>query len=238
MPSRKRGVSSAGSPHATCASAETPQQTRQRLAAILRILQATYPDAHCALHFSTPLELLVATILSAQCTDERVNMVTPTLFRKYRTAADYAAADLDTLASGIQSTGFYRQKARNIQRCCAVLLQQYGGKIPEAMEDLVQLPGVGRKTANVLLGNAFQNPQGIAVDTHVQRLSQRLRLTAATIPGTIEQDLMALVPREQWTLCSHVLIFHGRALCKARAPQCGLCPVQHLCPTAVPGHAT
>jgi endonuclease-3 len=201
---------------------------------VLAILQAAYPDARCALHFSTPLELLIATILSAQCTDERVNKVTPALFRKYRTVADYASADTETLANDIRTTGFYRQKARSIQQCCATLLTQYGGHIPATMEELVRLPGVGRKTANVLLGNALQHPQGVAVDTHVQRLAQRLGLTIATIPDTIERDLMALVPQEQWTLCSHILIHHGRAICKARAPRCGICPVQHLCPAALP----
>jgi endonuclease-3 len=198
---------------------------------MLAILHATYPEACCALHFSTPLELLVATILSAQCTDERVNMVTSALFRKYRTVADYAAADFETLARDIQSTGFYRQKARHIQRCCAMLLAEYSGVIPDTMDDLVRLPGVGRKTANVLLGNAFHRPQGVAVDTHVKRLAQRLGLTTATIPEAIEQELMALVPQEQWTLCSHLLIVHGRNICKARTPQCGICPVQHLCPS-------
>jgi len=235
MPLSKRDALVAGKKRATRQSALPGQDTRQRLTAILAILQETYPDAHCALHFSNPLELLVATILSAQCTDERVNMVTPMLFQKYRTAADYASADCEALAKDIQSTGFYRQKARNIQRCCAILLTHYGGVLPETIEDLVQLPGVGRKTANVLLGNALHRPQGIAVDTHVKRLAQRLGLTTATIPDTIEQDLMDLVPQEQWTPCSHLLIFHGRTICKARAPQCSMCPVQHLCPAATRG---
>jgi endonuclease-3 len=199
---------------------------------LLAILQHTYPDAHCALEFTTPLELLIATILSAQCTDERVNLVTRTLFQRYRTVEDYATADPEELARAIQSTGFYRQKARSIQRCCEMLLTEYGGSIPETMEALVRLPGVGRKTANVVLGNAWRCPQGIAVDTHVKRLAQRLGLTTATTADKIEQDLMALVPQEVWTLFSHLLIFHGRTLCKARAPQCAICPVQHLCPAS------
>ena len=217
-------------------SAATVQERQQRLAQILTMLQDTYPDARCALLFSTPLELLIATILSAQCTDERVNVVTRTLFQKYSTAADYAAADFDELAKDIQSTGFYRQKAQSIQRCCAILLTQYHGEIPVTMEQLVRLPGVGRKTANVLLGNVLHRPQGIAVDTHVKRLAQRLGLTTAANPDTIEQDLMVLVSRNMWTLCSHLLIFHGRAICKARAPQCDRCPVQQLCPSSTVGN--
>ena len=217
-------------------SAATVQERQQRLAQILTMLQDTYPDARCALLFSTPLELLIATLLSAQCTDERVNVVTRTLFQKYSTAADYAAADFDELAKDIQSTGFYRQKAQSIQRCCAILLTQYHGKIPVTMEELVRLPGVGRKTANVLLGNALHRPQGIAVDTHVKRLAQRLGLTTAANPDTIEQDLLVLVSRNMWTLFSHLLIFHGRAICKARAPQCDRCPVQQLCPSSTVGN--
>jgi endonuclease III len=212
--------------------AETLPHRQQRLTHIMALLQEAYPDAQCALHFSSPLELLIATILSAQCTDERVNTVTRRLFQKYRTAADYAAADFDELARDIQSTGFYRQKAHSIQRCCDMLLTRYRGEIPATMDELVQLPGVGRKTANVILGNVFHCPQGIAVDTHVKRLTQRLGLTTAENPDTIEQDLMALVPRHLWTLLSHLLIFHGRAVCKARAPQCHRCPVHHLCPSA------
>jgi endonuclease-3 len=207
--------------------------TKSHIAELLAILQPTYPDAHCALEFTTPLELLIATILSAQCTDERVNLVTRTLFQCYRTIEDYATADLEELARAIQSTGFYRQKARSIQRCCDMLLRQCGGSIPETMEALVSLPGVGRKTANVILGNALHRPQGIAVDTHVKRLAQRLGLTTETNPDKIEQDLMVLVPQEAWTLFSHLLILHGRTLCKARAPQCAICPVQHLCPTSI-----
>lgn len=199
---------------------------------LLAILQDTYPDACCALHFTNALELLIATILSAQCTDERVNRVTPALFHKYRTAVHYMQAAPDELAHIIQSTGFYRQKARSIQECCTALVIQYDGEVPATMEELISLPGVGRKTANVVLGNAFKCPQGIAVDTHVKRLAQRLGLTAATTPDRIEQDLLALVPQEHWTLVSHLLIFHGRAICKARAPQCRRCPVSHLCPSS------
>jgi len=199
---------------------------------LMAVLQETYPDAHCALNFTTPLELLVATILSAQCTDARVNSVTPTLFQKYHTAADYVAAAPEELAQAIQSTGFYRQKAQTIQRCCAALLQRHHGAVPDTMAALVRLPGVGRKTANVVLGNALRRPQGIAVDTHVQRLVQRLGLTTARTPDTIEPALLEFVPRKAWTLFSHLLISHGRAICKARVPQCGVCPVHHLCPSA------
>jgi endonuclease III len=219
-------------PHIT---AEALPDRQQRLTQIMAVLRHTYPEARCALLFSSPLELLIATILSAQCTDERVNTVTRTLFQKYHTAADYATTDCDTLAKDIQSTGFYRQKARSIQRCCDMLLTQYGGEIPATMADLVQLPGVGRKTANVILGNALHRPQGIAVDTHVKRLAQRLGLTTAANPDTIEQDLMVLVPRDMWTLFSHLLIFHGRAICKARTPYCDQCPVQQLCPSVIIG---
>ena len=209
----------------------TARSVKSHLRQLLGILQETYPDAHCALNFTTPLELLIATILSAQCTDVRVNLVTPTLFQKYRTAADYVAAESEELSRDIQSTGFYRQKTSTIQRCCAALVQQHNGAVPDTMEALVDLPGVGRKTANVVLGNAFGRPQGIAVDTHVQRLVRRLGLTTEMTPDKIEQELLALVPRKVWTLFSHLLISHGRAVCKARVPQCGACPVYHLCPS-------
>ena len=207
-----------------------PGDQRERLRCMLALLKHTYPEARCRLAFSTPLELLIATILSAQCTDERVNKVTSSLFRTYRSAADYAAADPEALAQDIQPTGFYRQKAANIQRCCATLVEQYDGRVPETMEALVALAGVGRKTANVILGNALHRPQGIAVDTHVKRVAQRLGLTTATTPDTIERELVALVPRKEWTQLSHLLIFHGRACCKARVPRCEACPLQHLCP--------
>ena len=169
-------------------------EPQQHFFQLLAILQATYPEAQCALTFSTPLELLIAIILSAQCKDERVNRVTRTLFRTYRTVADYATVDLDVLAQDIKPTGFYRQKARSIQRCCEMLLTQHDGVLPDTMEEIVRLPGVGRKTANIILGNALHRPQGIAVDTHVKYLTQRLGLTAATNPDTIEQDLMVLAP--------------------------------------------
>jgi endonuclease-3 len=210
----------------------TARSVKSHLRQLLGILQETYPDAHCALNFTTPLELLIATILSAQYTDVRVNLVTPTLFQKYRTAADYVAAEPEELARDIQSTGFYRQKTSTMQRCCAALVQQHNGAVPDTMEALVALPGVGRKTANVVLGNAFGRPQGIAVDTHVQRLARRLGLTTEMTPDKIEQELLALVPRKVWTLFSHLLISHGRAVCKARVPQCGACPVYHLCPSS------
>jgi endonuclease-3 len=207
------------------------RSVKSHLRQLLGILQETYPDAHCALNFTTPLELLIATILSAQCTDVRVNLVTPALFQKYRTAVDYVAADPEELARDIQSTGFYRQKARTIQRCCAALVQQHNGAVPDTMEALVELPGVGRKTANVVLGNAFGRPHGIAVDTHVQRLARRLGLTTETTPDKIERDLVALVRRKDWTLFSHLLISHGRTVCQARVPHCAACPVHHLCPS-------
>ena len=207
------------------------RSVKSRLRQLLGILQETYPDAQCALNFTTPLELLIATILSAQCTDVRVNLVTPALFQKYRTAVDYVAADPEELARDIQSTGFYRHKAQAIQRCCAAIVQQHHGAVPDTMEVLVGLPGVGRKTANVVLGNAFGRPHGIAVDTHVQRLAQRLGLTTETTPDKIERDLVALVRRKDWTLYSHLLISHGRHVCKARVPHCAACPVHHLCPS-------
>lgn len=203
---------------------------RDRLRCILTLLKHHYPEARCRLVFSSPLELLIATILSAQCTDERVNEVTRVLFRKYHTAADYATADPEELAHDIKSTGFYRQKAAHIQRCCTTLVGEHNGVVPQTMEALVRLAGVGRKTANVILGNAFKRPQGIAVDTHVKRVAQRLGLTAATAPDTIEQDLVALIPQDEWTQISHLLISHGRAYCKARAPRCDVCPLQRLCP--------
>ena len=199
---------------------------------IIAGLRKTYPDARCELNYSTPLDLLIATILSAQCTDKRVNIVTAALFKKYRSPADYANADLAQLEREIKTTGFYRNKARNIQACCRSLTERHHGQVPRTMEELVELGGVGRKTANVLLGNAFGLNVGIVVDTHVTRLSQRLGLTGETDPAKIEQALVRLVPREQWALFSHWLIWHGRRRCFARKPDCGNCEIRKLCPSA------
>jgi len=204
---------------------------RQRTAEIIAELKRAHPDAKCALNFSSPLELLVGTILSAQCTDERVNQVTVTLFQKYPTAADYANADPAELEQDIKSTGFYRNKAKNIQAMARILVERHGGEVPRTMEDLIALPGVARKTANVVLGNALGIAEGIAVDTHVLRLSARLGLTASDDPVKVEQDLMALVPRDEWIHFSHLLQFHGRRTCQARRPLCESCPLVPLCPT-------
>ncbi|PZR70549.1 MAG: endonuclease III [Chthoniobacterales bacterium] len=204
---------------------------RERVDELVKTLPKVYPDAHCELDFRTPLELLVATILSAQCTDKRVNMVTPALFRKYRTAADYARAEPTTLENEIRSTGFFRSKTRSIRAACAAIVAQHGGKVPDTMETLNALPGVGRKTANVVLGNALGKDEGIVVDTHVIRLSQRLRLTRETDPEKIEADLMNIVPRAEWTIWSHWLIWHGRRRCFARKPDCRNCEVLDLCPS-------
>jgi len=197
---------------------------------IMAGLRKAYPDAHCELNYSSPLELLIATILSAQCTDKQVNIVTAELFKKYRTAADFANASLSELEQDIRRLGFFRNKAKNIQACCRTLVEKYGGEVPRTMEELVQLGGVGRKTANVVLGNAFGINEGIVVDTHVARLSQRLRLTGETTPEKIELGLHKLVPRKYWTLFSHWLIWHGRRRCFARNPDCAHCEIQSLCP--------
>ncbi len=204
----------------------------ERAAALLQALPKVYPSAHCELVFSNPLQLLIATVLSAQCTDKRVNLVTESLFKKYRTAADFAKAGQEELEEEIRSTGFFHNKAKNIRALCAALVESYGGKVPEAMEALTALPGVGRKTANVVLGNAFGRNEGVVVDTHVARLSARLGLTKATDPAKIEDELMALVPREDWTNFSHWLIWHGRRRCTARNPDCTGCELQALCPSA------
>src|SRR6476620_8158503 len=195
------------------------QQTRlDRVRAILPILKETYPDAKCSLDFTTPLELLVATILSAQCTDDRVTIVTKTLFKKYKSAKAYAAAKQEDLEKDIQSTGFYRNKTKSLRAMATSLIENHNGQVPQTMDELTHLAGVGRKTANVVLGNAFGQNIGITVDTHVTRLSERLGLTAQTDPVKIEQDLIKLVPQEDWTLFSHLLIFHGRQICIARKP--------------------
>jgi endonuclease-3 len=204
---------------------------RERVAELTRVFPEVYPGAHCELDFKNPLQLLIATILSAQCTDKRVNMVTPALFAKYKTAADYANAPTAKLERAIQPTGFFRNKTKSIQGATKAIMQKHGGKVPQTMAELRELPGVGRKTANVVLGNAFGVDEGIVVDTHVIRLSQRLGLTKHTDPEKIEQDLMKLVPREHWTNWSHWLIWHGRRRCFARKPDCHHCEIFRLCPS-------
>jgi endonuclease III len=205
--------------------------SRERVAQLVKALPKVYPDAHCELDFRNPLELLVATILSAQCTDKRVNMVTPTLFAKYRTAKDYVKASPATLEKLLRPTGFFRAKTKSIRAAAAAIETKHAGRVPDTMEELHALPGVGRKTANVVLGNAFGKDEGIVVDTHVVRLSRRLRLTRETDPEKIERDLMKLVPREHWTNWSHWLIWHGRRRCFARKPDCRQCEIFGLCPS-------
>jgi len=203
----------------------------ERAAEVLRILRQTYPDAHCELTHRNPFELLIATILSAQCTDVRVNIVTPALFRKYPDAHAMAGAPMQDVEELIRSTGFYRNKAKNIRAASAALTEKHGGKVPRDLESLTVLPGVGRKTANVVLGNAYGIESGVVVDTHVGRLSQRLGLTKHRDPVKIERDLAKVVPRESWTLWSHLLIWHGRRRCFARKPDCDHCELSALCPT-------
>jgi endonuclease-3 len=211
---------------------DSPSRTAlvRRARRINRELAALYPDAHCELNFTSPLELLVATILSAQCTDKRVNIVTPVLFSRYRTAADYAAADRDEVEKIIQSTGFFRAKTTSIIGLGHALCDRFGGEVPPRLRDLVTLPGVGRKTANVVLGNAFGIP-GITVDTHFARLARRFGWTMQTDPVKIEQEVGALIPRSEWTALSQRLIWHGRRICHARRPACGACPLARLCPS-------
>ena len=204
---------------------------RERVKQLIKVWPKVYPDAHTELNFNTPLELLIATILSAQCTDKRVNMVTPALFKKYRSAKDYANAPAAELENVIKSTGFFRSKTRSIQGATSTIAKKFDGKVPNSMENLRELPGVGRKTANVVLGNAFGINEGIVVDTHVIRLSQRLGLTKHKDPEKIEQDLMKLGPKEHWTNWSHWLIWHGRRRCYARKPDCANCEVFELCPS-------
>jgi endonuclease-3 len=211
---------------------ESPTERRARVRTIIRRLRREFPDAKCALDHTNPLELLVATILSAQCTDVRVNLVTPALFAKYRSAADYAAADPHVFEKEIQSTGFFRNKTKSIMGMAQALLERHGGSVPDTMEELVALPGVGRKTANVVLGNAFDKNEGVVVDTHVQRLSGLLKLTREETPEKIERDLMSLVPRKDWTIFSHLLILHGRRTCIARRPRCEVCTINRWCPSS------
>ena len=201
-------------------------------AELLRRLPDIYPDAHCELDHHNPIELLVATMLSAQCTDKRVNIVTAVLFKRCKSAKDYAAMEQKELEEIVHSTGFFRNKAKNIRAMAEVLLSKHGGKVPRTLDELAALPGVGRKTANVVLGNAFGINEGVVVDTHVSRLSQRLGLTKHSDPVRIERDLIALFPRDRWTDLSHWLIFHGRRRCAARKPDCASCELQDICPSA------
>ena len=204
----------------------------KQIKAITEELWRLYPDAKCSLDFSNPLELLVATQLSAQCTDERVNLVTRDLFQKYRTAEDYANASQEELEKDIRSTGFYRNKAKNIRAACQLLITNYNGEVPDTMTDLLKLPGVARKTANVVLGNAFGIIEGFVVDTHIGRLARRFGWTKNEDPVKVEQDLMRLVPRQDWLDLSHLMIFHGRAICQSRKPLCQQCTLSKLCPSA------
>lgn len=209
---------------------ETNQARQERIQRIIHILNETYPDAHCELTHSNPLELLVATILSAQCTDKQVNKVTPAVFKKYRTARDYADAPIEELENDLKAIGLYRSKAKNIQACCRKLQDQYQGQVPDTMEALVALDGVGRKTANVVLGDAFQKPEGIVVDTHVKRICGLLGITKNQDPVKIEKDLQRWIPREHWVSWSHWIIFHGRRRCSARKPNCQECEIRVECP--------
>ena len=206
------------------------EDRRARLGAILPLLKKMYPKAKCSLDYQNPFQLIIATILSAQCTDERVNKVTPELFKKYPNAKALAAAPQDALEKDIQSTGFFRNKAKSLRGMAEAIVEKHGGQVPRTMEELTHLPGVGRKTANVVLGNAFDIAVGVVVDTHVARVSARLALTKQTDPVKIEQDLMQIVPREDWTLFSHLLIHHGREICQARKPKCSICPLLPHCP--------
>jgi endonuclease III len=206
-------------------------QAAERVREILPTLEKTYPGARTALNFKNPLELLIATILSAQCTDVRVNIVTKEVFKKYKSAADWAKADIKEIESDIKSTGFYRHKATSIKSACAEIIERFDSRVPDTMEELVTLPGVGRKTANVVLGNAFGMP-AIACDTHVIRLSRRLQLSENSDPVKLEFDLAEIVPKKSWTLFSHLLIFHGRNVCRARKPDCENCQISKYCPSA------
>ncbi len=201
---------------------------KQRAEAVLNVLSKLYPDAQCSLDYTNPLELLIATQLAAQCTDARVNIVTKELFKKYKTCEDYAGADLSELEQDIKSTGFFRNKAKNIKSCCMKLLMDYDGKVPDTMEELLTLPGVGRKTANVVLSTIYGKP-GIIVDTHCSRLSRRIGLTKSENPDIIERDLMKLIPKDHWSQFSHYLVYHGREICNARKPKCEKCEILTYC---------
>jgi endonuclease-3 len=210
---------------------ETLQEKKKRVSKIINVLKKLYPNAKTHLNFSNPLELLVATILAAQCTDERVNKVTEYLFKKYQTAQDYANADLKVLEQEIRPTGFYKNKAKAIKNCCQVLVEKYNGQVPDTLEELVELPGVGRKTANAVLANAF-GKEGIIVDTHLKRVTARLGLVKSSNPDKIEFELMEIVPKGKWTLFSHLIGEHGRYVCEARKPKCSICKINKLCQSA------
>jgi len=210
---------------------DAQEELKKRVLKILDLLEKEHPDARIALKFSNPLELLVATILAAQCTDERVNQVTRSLFKKYRSAEDYARADLATLEQDIKPTGFYRKKAQRLKEVCQILVEKFNSEVPRTMEDLLSLPGVARKTANIVLSNAYGVNEGIIVDTHVLRLAKRLGLTQSKTREKIERDLMEIVPREKWGRFADLLIFHGRRVCNARKPKCEICVLKDLCPS-------
>lgn len=211
-------------------------ELKEKVKEIIRRLKEEYPDARIALKFENPLQLLVATILSAQCTDERVNEVTEKLFKKYKTAEDFVKVPLEELAEDIRSTGFYQQKARYIQESCKIILEKYGGEVPKTMEELLELPGVARKTANIVLSNAYGIVEGIPVDTHVRRLSQRLGLVKSTQPEKIEKELMEIVPKEDWFIFPYLLQAHGRKICIAKKPKCELCVLKDLCDAYLSQH--
>ena len=211
---------------------ESQAAKRERTESILGTLKAEFPDAGCSLNYENPLQLLIATILSAQCTDERVNIVTRELFKRYRSAEDFAAAPIEDIEEMIRSTGFYRNKAKSVKGCCEALVSEHDGAVPDTMESLTPLAGVGRKTANVVLGNAFGKEEGVVVDTHVKRISNLLKLSRQSDPVKIEQDLAKVVPRNDWTLFSHLLIRHGRKTCVARRPDCANCGIADRCPSS------
>jgi len=212
---------------------ESKKALKERAAEVYGLLEAEYPDAHCALDHGNPFELAVATILSAQCTDARVNLVTPELFRRFPDAKALAAAETEELEEVVRSTGFFRNKARNLIGMATALVEEHQGKLPRTIKELAGLPGIGRKTANVILGNAFGIDEGVVVDTHVKRLSGRLRFTRETDPVKVEGDLMKIFPRDRWTLLAHLLIYHGRQVCVARKPRCNKCVLAHLCPSSL-----
>jgi endonuclease-3 len=209
-------------------------ELKKKVKRISKKLYEAYPEATCSLDYQSPLQLLISTILAAQCTDERVNIVTKELFKKYRTAEDFAKANIEELEQDIKSTGFYRNKAKNIIACCSKIIKEHGGKVPDNMEDLTALPGVGRKTANVVLSNVYNVP-GVIVDTHCKRLSNRIGLTEQEDPVKIEHELMEIIPHKDWSKFSNNLVFHGRAICDARKPKCEICPISEDCSYFVKG---